>query len=124
LHFDLLAADWPAIAVALVVSTAATVVVTGLIMRWLGRRDIGSLEVGKACDLVAWRTDTLHFAGYDADPVAALVFGNPGSVNHAVINGQPRVLDGELVGNDLDEVLRDHKREAQALINRSTISIH
>ncbi|MEM1346711.1 MAG: CidA/LrgA family protein [Pseudomonadota bacterium] len=43
LHFDLLAADWPAIAVALVVSTAATVVVTGLIMRWLGG-DLGGRD--------------------------------------------------------------------------------
>src|ERR1700712_1479179 len=42
--------------------------------RVLGRDDIGSLEVGKAADVVGWRLDRLAFAGALHDPVAALIF--------------------------------------------------
>ena len=38
-HLGLLGADWLPITGALVVSTALTVAVTGLVMAWLGRRD-------------------------------------------------------------------------------------
>jgi putative effector of murein hydrolase LrgA (UPF0299 family) len=38
LHAGLLARDWLPISVALVVSTLATIAVTGLAMRWLSRR--------------------------------------------------------------------------------------
>lgn len=89
--------------------------------RLLGREDIGSLEVGKACDLVAWRTDTLAFAGYSADPVAALAFGNPGNVNHAVVNGKHKVRDGELVDLDMRLLLEKHEREARDLLNRASL---
>ncbi len=41
LHFRLLGSDWPAIAVALVVSTLATIVVTAKVMSWLSRRQTG-----------------------------------------------------------------------------------
>lgn len=39
LHFRLLGSDWPAIAVALVVSTLVTIVVTARVMSWLIRRE-------------------------------------------------------------------------------------
>ena len=38
LHFRLFGDDWMPIAVALIVSTALTVVITGLMMAWLGKR--------------------------------------------------------------------------------------
>ncbi|MGH1358101.1 MAG: CidA/LrgA family protein [Burkholderiaceae bacterium] len=37
LHFRLLGNDWPAVVVALVVSTLATIVVTAKVMSWLSR---------------------------------------------------------------------------------------
>ncbi len=89
----------------------------------LGRDDIGCLDVGKACDVVAWRTDSLAFAGFAADPVAALVFGHPGSVNHAIVAGKPLICDGELLGVDIAELRERHAHEARELINRSSASI-
>ena len=43
----------------------------------LGRKDIGSLAVGKCADLVAFNLNQLDFAGGLTDPVSSLVFCNP-----------------------------------------------
>ena len=42
--------------------------------RCLGRDDIGSLEPGKAADLILVDTRRLSYAGAGSDPLAALVF--------------------------------------------------
>ncbi|HZW04007.1 MAG TPA: 8-oxoguanine deaminase, partial [Anaerolineaceae bacterium] len=46
----------------------------------LGRKDIGSLEVGKCADLTALRLDRLAYAGALHDPVAAILFAQPQQV--------------------------------------------
>lgn len=45
LHFQLLGGEWVAFSTALVASTLATIVVTGLLMSWLDRKDGGTDEV-------------------------------------------------------------------------------
>ena len=82
----------------------------------LGRDDIGRLEIGSACDLVAWRTDTIAFAGFQSDPVAALVLGNPGAVSHAVVQGQHLIDEGEFTQLDLRALLSSHARIAKDLL--------
>jgi cytosine/adenosine deaminase-related metal-dependent hydrolase len=63
----------------------------------LCRDDVGSLEVGKRADIALFATDGLAFRGAEADPVAALVFCNPGPVQHLFVEGKPVVHDGHLV---------------------------
>jgi len=63
----------------------------------LGRDDVGSLEVGKRADIALFATDGLAYRGAEADPVAALVFCNPGPVQHLFVEGKPVVHDGHLV---------------------------
>jgi len=63
----------------------------------LGRDDIGSLEVGKRADMALFATDGLAFRGAEADPVAALIFCNPGPVQHLFVEGKPVVHEGHLV---------------------------
>jgi cytosine/adenosine deaminase-related metal-dependent hydrolase len=80
----------------------------------LGRDDIGSLEPGKAADLVMVDTRRLSYAGAGSDPLAALVFAPfPQPVDTVMVNGQVRVANGALVGVD-EEALADRAERASA----------
>jgi cytosine/adenosine deaminase-related metal-dependent hydrolase len=63
----------------------------------LGRDDIGSIEVGKRADIALFAIDGLAHRGAETDPVAALVFCNPGPVQHLFVEGKPVVHEGHLV---------------------------
>jgi cytosine/adenosine deaminase-related metal-dependent hydrolase len=63
----------------------------------LGRDDIGSIEVGKRADIALFAIDGLAYRGAESDPVAALLFCNPGPVQHLFVEGRPVVHDGHLV---------------------------
>lgn len=90
--------------------------------RALGRDDIGSLEPGKAADIVGWRLDRLAYAGALHDPVAALVFCQPQNVDLAIVDGRQRVRGGEIVGLDLPALVAEHNRRARALIERAGLA--
>jgi cytosine/adenosine deaminase-related metal-dependent hydrolase len=85
----------------------------------LGRDDIGSLEAGKAADLVAFRIDDLEHAGALSDPVAALVTCAPTRAWLSVINGRVVVEDGVLVGVDLEHIVYRHNRMARRMLERA-----
>lgn len=87
--------------------------------RVLGRTDIGSLQPGMAADIVAWRTDTLAFAGAHSDLAAALVFCKPGKVDLAIVQGKTLVENGQLTQLDLTALLRQHRAISTQLINNS-----
>jgi cytosine/adenosine deaminase-related metal-dependent hydrolase len=72
----------------------------------LGRDDIGSIEVGKRADIALFKVDDLAHRGAESDPVAALIFCNPGPVQHLFVEGKPVVRDGQLVSNSLPVVGR------------------
>jgi cytosine/adenosine deaminase-related metal-dependent hydrolase len=67
----------------------------------LGRDDIGSIEVGKRADIALFALDDLAHRGAESDPLAALVFCNPGPVRHLFVEGKPVVRDGELASASL-----------------------
>jgi cytosine/adenosine deaminase-related metal-dependent hydrolase len=73
----------------------------------LGRDDIGSLERGKAADLIAIDVERVQYAGA-GDLVAALVFCGPVQVDLSVINGRVRVERGQLLGVDVEALIRQH----------------
>lgn len=81
----------------------------------LGRNDIGQLAPGKAADLIAFRLDRLEYAGALHDPVAALVFCTPQTVDLALINGRIVVEDGTLLTVDLGPVVERHNRIAMEM---------
>lgn len=85
----------------------------------LGRNDIGSLESGKAADMVAFRIDDLQHAGGLSDPVAALLTCAPGSVWLSVINGQIVVENGEFPGLDIDALVTRHNQLSQQLLEKA-----
>lgn len=87
--------------------------------RVLGRDDIGVLAVGKVADLIAIDMQRLPFAGGLHDPVAALVLCDAGHVDLSIVNGQIRVLDGQLQDVDLPALVERQNELAAALVQRT-----
>jgi len=85
----------------------------------LGRDDIGSLETGKAADLVAFRIDDLTHAGGMSDPVASLLTCAPGKVWLSVINGKVVVEDGEIPNLDIDSLVTRHNLLSRQLLEKA-----
>lgn len=84
--------------------------------RVLGREDIGSLEAGKAADIIAVSLNRMEYAGALHDPVAALLMCSPANVDFSWVHGRPVVSEGRLVGLDEDELIRRHNRVARRLV--------
>jgi 8-oxoguanine deaminase len=84
----------------------------------LGRDDIGALAPGMAADFVGVRLDRLGFAGAQADPLGALFFCSPPSVDLSVINGRVVVQNGQLLGLDLPATIIRHNELARELLER------
>ncbi len=87
----------------------------------LGRADtIGSLEVGKAADIVLIELARLDLAGALADPLAAIVFaGASHRVRTSIVNGRILVRDGRLVTADEDEIARRGRALALRLLRQA-----
>jgi cytosine/adenosine deaminase-related metal-dependent hydrolase len=92
--------------------------------RCLGRDDIGSLEPGKAADLVLVDTRRLSYAGAGGDVLAALVFSPfPEPVDTVMVNGRVVVEGGVLLGVDVPALVECAERISARLIdgaNRTT----
>jgi 8-oxoguanine deaminase len=82
----------------------------------LGRSDIGSLEVGKCADFVAYNLNRLDFAGALHDPLAALVFCHPQQVDWNFVHGQPVVKEGQLLTVDVPRLVERHNCASRRLL--------
>ncbi len=82
----------------------------------LNRTDIGTLSPGKAADVACFRTDGIAMAGAH-DPVAALVLSGPHHADRVMVQGRSVVVDGQLVGLEIDRHLEDHRRLARRLVD-------
>jgi len=83
--------------------------------RLLGREDIGSLEVGKAADLIAIDVNRLEYAGA-GDLVAALVFCAPAKVDFSIVNGWLVVEEGRLTAMEIEPMIARHNAIAREMI--------
>lgn len=90
--------------------------------RVLQRDDIGSLEVGKAADLVAFRVDDLSHAGAMDDAVAALMTCAPAQAWLSIINGRVVVENNELVGVDIAALVRRHNAASMDMLKRAGLA--
>jgi len=84
--------------------------------RVLHREDeIGSIEVGKAADLIAFDLSDIAFAGAQADPVAAVVHCAADRVDLAMVDGKWRVRGGRLVDEKLYDLVPQHNEISHRL---------
>lgn len=82
----------------------------------LGRQDeIGSIEAGKAADLIAFDLNDIAFAGSHADPVAAIVHCAGDRVDFSMVNGAWRVQGGRLVDESIYDLIPEHNRISKRL---------
>ena len=81
----------------------------------LGRKDIGSLEVGKCADFFAVNLNKLGFAGMH-DPVSGIVFGQPVNADYTVVGGKFVVKEGQLVTVDERKLIEKHNQAAKRLL--------
>jgi 8-oxoguanine deaminase len=81
----------------------------------LGRSDIGELAVGKQADLALFKLDELRFSG-SHDPLSALLLCGADKADRMMIGGQWRVIDGQIEGLDLAQLIADHRQAAKELI--------
>lgn len=82
----------------------------------LGRDDVGSLEPGKAADLILIDQRRLSYAGSGDDPLAALVFSPwPEPVDTVMVNGRIVVEGGQLRGVDVPALVDRADRIAATL---------
>ncbi len=82
----------------------------------LGRDDeIGSIEVGKAADLIAFDLNDIAFAGAHADPVAAVVHCAADRVSFSMVHGTWRVRGGRLCDESIYDLIPEHNRLSRVL---------
>ena len=90
--------------------------------RNLGRlHDLGSIEVGKACDLAIFPKEDLFSSGAH-DAVHGLLLCHPRNVDTLVIQGKIRVSEGQLVGVELPKLLEKHARTARRIHRSHSIT--
>ena len=77
--------------------------------------EIGSIEVGKAADLIAFDLTDIAFAGAQADPIAAVVHCAADRVDLAMVNGAWRVRGGRLVDEALYDLVPQHNAISRRL---------
>ena len=80
----------------------------------LNRDDIGVLEVGKQADLALFKLDELQFSG-SQDPLAALILCGAHQVDYLMVNGQWRVISGQIEGIDVEKLKFEHHQAAESL---------
>jgi cytosine/adenosine deaminase-related metal-dependent hydrolase len=83
----------------------------------LGRDDIGAIAPGMSADIIAFRLDTVGFAGALHDPAAALVFCQSPQVDLSIINGRVVVKEGALLTADMPVLIEQHNRLSKRLID-------
>ena len=80
--------------------------------------DIGSIEVGKAADLIMWDLDTLEFAGGLHDPFTAPVMCDAKQVSLNMVNGKVLIENGQFTNIDVRALVARQNMIAAHLMAR------
>jgi cytosine/adenosine deaminase-related metal-dependent hydrolase len=81
--------------------------------------EVGSLEPGKAADLIAFDLSGIEFAGAHADPLAAIVHCAADRVDFTMVDGRFLVRGGRLVDDSIYRLIPRHNNISLRLIGGS-----
>jgi cytosine/adenosine deaminase-related metal-dependent hydrolase len=82
----------------------------------LGRDDIGTLEKGKAADIVLFDMNDIAYAGCHDPLVGIVTCGNTSLVKMTMVNGKIVVRDGELTTIDLNQIQQEAHQTATEIV--------
>ena len=86
----------------------------------LGFPEIGTLEPGKAADLVIIDLNQLGYAGAQSDPLAALIYcGDSHIVEHTIVNGEIIVERGKLVRAKEEEIIKQANKLSSLMLEKA-----
>jgi len=85
----------------------------------LRRDDIGMIAPGKAADIIGVDLNRLAFAGGLHDPLAGMVLCDVEHIDLSIVNGVVKVVNGKLVGQDIDTMIQYGNQLSHALIQRT-----
>ena len=82
---------------------------------------MGSIEVGKAADIILIDTKKLGYAGGMHDPVGAILFsGDSHIVDATIVNGKILVQDGKLLNLDEEKVIGKANKIASEMLKQAS----
>lgn len=84
----------------------------------MGRSDIGEIAVGKQADVAMFKLDDIRFSG-SQDPLAALLLCGAHQADRVMVAGHWRVMNGEVIGVDIHQLIERHKRAAFRLAKKA-----
>ncbi|HEY3524422.1 MAG TPA: amidohydrolase family protein [Candidatus Limnocylindrales bacterium] len=82
----------------------------------LRRTDVGVLEPGRQGDVAMFRVADVAAAGFEHDPVAALVLASRPTAHHVLVGGRLAVRDGRLVNADEGEIAARHRAVVRRIV--------
>lgn len=85
--------------------------------RALRRDDIGVIEAGRQADIAMFRVGDVPAAGFEHDPVAALVLASTPRAHHVLVAGRSVVRDGQLVNADEAALAEGHRAAVRRLVS-------
>jgi 8-oxoguanine deaminase len=82
----------------------------------LRRDDVGSLAVGRQADVALFGLPEVAGAGFENDPVAALVLSSSPRARHVFVQGRPVVQDGALVNAEAARIAERHRAAVARIV--------
>ncbi len=80
-------------------------------------KEIGSIEKGKAADIIGFNLDRIEFSGALSDPVGAVVFCDAKGVDFSMVNGNVVIDEGEFVSINEEEFVEKQNSIAKKLLS-------
>lgn len=77
---------------------------------------IGSIEIGKAADIIGFDLNQLSLSGSLADPAAAIIMCDAGKADFVMVNGVVRIKDGQILDDELNELIMRQNQISKRLI--------